>query len=140
MSFESHSAASKIFANKIAEPVVGYLTGSYQDKVANKFGNFNNLLTLKDQGGNDFEIVCVGTLGYLAKNLMMAQGVMPKNEKISAETIKRDTDLLGKMIRISPDGSYTNKAGKEIKKFKIEVDRTKTVDALQTFQDDDIEF
>jgi hypothetical protein len=130
MSFESHSQSPKVFANKLAEPLTGYLTGAYIDPVANQFGNHNNILTMKKEDGSEFEVVTVGTLGYLAKNLCMSAGSLEVNDKVNAETIKKDAALLGKLIRISPDGSYLNKAKKEIKKFKIEVDKTKTIDAL----------
>lgn len=131
MSFEVHTGTKKIFANKIEEPVVGYLTGAYKDSVPNKFGNHNLLLTFKSkEGAEEFEIVTVGTLNYLAKNLMIHAGVEAAPANLKKETIEKDVALLGKLIRLSPDGSYINKAKKEIKKFKIEVDKTKTLDTL----------
>lgn len=138
MSFESHSGTKKMFANKLSEPIVGFLTGAYIDPVANQFGNHNNILTMKAEDGSEFEIVTVGTLGYLVKNLMMSQGTLEKNDKVKEETIKKDAELLGKLIRITPDGSYMNKAKKEIKKFKIEVDKTKSV--LDAPESSDIPF
>ncbi len=132
MSFETHSGKEKVFGNKIAEPVVGYLTGAYKDSVQNKFGNFNTLLTLKKEDGSEFEIVTVGTLNYLAKNILIHNGLEAAPATLKPETIAKDVELLGKLVRISPDGSYINKAKKEIKKFKIEVDKTKSVDALVT--------
>jgi hypothetical protein len=130
MSFEAHSGTKKIFASKIEEPVVGFLTGAYIDPVANQFGNHNNILTLKEESGAEFEVVAVGTLGYLVKNLCMKAGTLAKNDKVKEETIEKDAALLGHLIRITPDGSYMNKAKKEIKKFKIEVDKTKAMDNI----------
>jgi len=130
MSFEAHSGTRKVFANKIEEPMTGYLTGSYKDPVQNKFGNHNLLLTFKDTDGSEFEVVTVGTLNYLAKNLMIHQGVEELPVGLKQDTVERDAALLGKLVRITPDGSYINKAKKEIKKFKIEVDKTKTLDTL----------
>lgn len=130
MSFETHSGTRKVFANKIEEPMTGYLTGSYKDPVQNQFGNHNLLLTFKDTDGSEFEVVTVGTLGYLAKNLMIKAGVEVMPATLKPETVEKDAALLGKLIRITPDGTYTNKAKKEIKKFKIEVDKTKTLDTL----------
>jgi len=126
MSFEVHSGVAKIFANKLAEPVTGYFVGAYQDSVPNQFGNHNLLLKMKKEDGSDFEVVTVGTLGYLAKNVLMASGQMEKNPAVKDDTIAKDAELVGKFIRISPAGTYTNKAKKEIKKFQIEVDKTKT--------------
>jgi len=130
MSFESHTQAPKVFANKLSEPLTGFLTGAYVDPVANQFGNHNNIITMKKEDGSEFEVVTVGTLGYLAKNLCMKAGSLPVSDKVKPETIEMDAALLGKLIRITPDGSYLNKAKKEIKKFKIEVDKTKTIDSI----------
>lgn len=130
MSFETHSGTKKVFANKIEEPMTGYLTGAYKDSVPNKFGNHNLLLTFKGTDGQEFEVVTVGTLNYLAKNLMIHAGVEEAPATLKKETVEKDAALLGKLIRLSPDGSYINKAKKEIKKFKIEVDKTKTLDTL----------
>lgn len=130
MSFEVHSGTRKIFANKMVEPVTGYLTGAYKDSVPNQFGNHNKLLTFKDTDGSEFEVVTVGTLNYVAQNLMIHAGVEAAPATLKKETVEKDAALLGKLIRVTPDGSYTNKAKKEIKKFKIEVDKTKTLDTL----------
>jgi hypothetical protein len=122
MAFKVHSGISKIFANKMSEPVTGFFMGAYQDTVPNQFGNHNLLLKMKSKDGSDFEVVTVGTLGYVAKNVLMAAGQMEKNPAAKDDTIAKDAGLVGKFIQITPAGTYLNKAKKEIKKFVIEVD------------------
>lgn len=122
MAFKVHSGVSKIFANKMTEPVTGFFMGAYQDTVPNQFGNHNLLLKMKNKDGSDFEVVTVGTLGYVAKNILMSEGKLEKNPAVKDDTIAKDAGLVGKFIQITPAGTYVNKAKKEIKKFVIEVD------------------
>ena len=125
MSFETVSGGNKMFASKIEAPLVAYFKDARQDEVKNKFGNHNMILDLVLEDGTETELVTVGTLNYVAKNVLISRGQMDKPENLKEETVAKDVELVGHLIRISPAGTYQSKGGKEIKKFQIEVDRSK---------------
>lgn len=140
MSFETVRGSNRRFANKIEEPMVAYLKDATQDKEPNKFGNHNLVLHLVDKEGSEFELVTVGTLNYLAKNILISRGEAEKPEALKQETVDQDVALLGYLVRISPSGSYKNKAGKDIRTFKIDVDKTKKLEDLKPEATEDIPF
>ncbi len=142
MSFEQHSGGSKQFAGKLDQPLEAFLVDAYVESTPNKFGNFNHVLKLKKSDGAEFDLVTVGTLAYLAKNILMHKGLIPKNDKVLPATIEKDAALIGKYIRITKTGTYKQKnTGKDVTSFLVEVDSTKTIDAVDsTASSNDIPF
>jgi len=119
-----------VFAGQLTEPLEAFLVEAYTETVPNKFGNFNNVMKMKKEDGSEFELVAVGTLSYVVKNILMASGKMPVNPAVKPETVAKDAALLGKMIRITKTGSYKQKnTGKDVTSFEIEVDPTRTLGA-----------
>jgi hypothetical protein len=130
MSFEQHSGSNKKFAGKLEEPLIGYVMDAYKEKEPNKFGNHNFVLQMKDQDGESFDLVTVGKLTYVAKNILIAKGAEPKTDKVSDEAVAKDAGLVGKLVRITKAGTYKQKSsGKDVTNFTIEVDHTATFPA-----------
>jgi hypothetical protein len=101
------------------ETLKGYLKDVAKGE--GKFGITYELVMVDKSTGDEFNVVTGGTAKYLAQNILIHKGVL-KGEPEHADQVKRDASLLGHYIEIAPMGSYDNKRGQTIKKYKVSRD------------------
>lgn len=125
MSLETITGGSmkSVSALQPGESFSGFLKGAIKEK--NKFDSDQWNLLMEDENGLDFKILTGGTAKYFAQNVAMALGLEPASEAFAAavDAAKR---TIGKWIVITQDGSYVNKRKQTVKKYKIQMDSTKT--------------
>jgi hypothetical protein len=107
---------------KDGESVTAYL----KDVVMEKNKKFNsdafNLIMVDQESGKEFKLLTGGTATYVAKNIAEARGMIPADRNSRPEDAKRDAQMVGCLVRITRNGGYVNKTGKQVTKYTFECD------------------
>jgi len=105
--------------HKEGKKIAGWLKG-----VSAHDSNFGRTwaFLIVDSEGNERKYVSGGNAKYVANNLAQHLGLIP-SEPLRAAEVKRDSEMLGHYVEITPAGSYKNKRGQEILSYTFAVDK-----------------
>lgn len=126
MSLETLSGGSYKSVSTLSdgEKIEGFLKGVVKER--NKFDNEQYNLLLTDDTGSEFKVLTGGTAKYFAQNIAVAMGLEKSTGDSFAQAIGAAKRAIGKWIIITPDGTYENKRKQTVKKFKIQLDSSRS--------------